>query len=90
MWSNVVHLKNDALDALEPQFLKGCVTETCNPTNVPPGQLRAVPVNDERGRLSAIKFIGECFTRMLGRPGRRVTSFRTDQGYVDGNGRPLR
>jgi len=26
----------------------------------------------------------------MGRPGRRVVSFRTDQGYVDASGRGLR
>ena len=68
-------LQSDALNALEPQFLKAAVAETYNPDTVLPGELRAVPVHDERGQLSAVKFVGECFTRVLGRPGRRVDTF---------------
>jgi hypothetical protein len=84
-------LKSDALQALEPQVLQACVTEANNPAHVPAGELRKIERLDEYGKVKTIDWIGrEHFTRQMTRPGRRVVSFRTDQGYVDASGRGLR
>jgi hypothetical protein len=84
-------LKADALGALEPQVLEAAVVEANNPIHVTPGELRKVEELDDYGKLKTIKWIGqESFVRAMGRPGRRVVSFRTDHGYVDASGRGLR
>jgi hypothetical protein len=70
-------LKNDSLQALEPQLLKACVAEMNNPDTVTPGEFRKVEVHDPYGRVQMTKFIGpECFVKQMGRPGRRVVAFR--------------
>src|SRR5215813_8589760 len=84
-------LESDALQELEPQLLNACVVEAYNPQHVPVGELRKIEELDEYGKLKTIKWIGpESFVKAMGRPGRRVVSFRTDQGYVDASGRGLR
>jgi hypothetical protein len=84
-------LKADALQALEPQVLKAAVVEANNPVHVPAGELRKVEELDDYGKLKTIRWVGlESFVKAMGRPGRRVVSFRTDQGYVDASGRGLR
>ena len=84
-------LKADALAALEPQVLTACVAEANNPCHVAPGELRKVEELDDFGKLKTIKWIGqESFVKAMGRPGRRVVSFRTDHGYVDASGRAFR
>jgi hypothetical protein len=84
-------LKADALAALEPQVLTACVAEANNPCHVPAGELKKVERLDQYGQVKTIDWIGqESFVRQMGRPGRRVVSFRTDQGYVDAYGRGLR
>ena len=84
-------LKADALGALEPQVLQAAVVEANNPVHVAPGELRKVEELDDYGKLKTIKWIGqESFVKAMMRPGRRVVSFRTDQGYVDASGRGLR
>jgi hypothetical protein len=86
-----VLLKADALQVFEPQLLNACVVEANNPQHVPAGELRKIEELDEYGKLKTIRWIGqECFVKEMGRPGRRVVSFRTDQGYVDASGRGLR
>jgi len=81
----------DAVRILEPQVLRACVTEYQNPNNVPSGELREIKRSDGYGHVRAIDFIGpESFVKAMGRPGRRVVSFRTDMGFVDASGRGLR
>src|SRR5262249_48210744 len=84
-------LKADALGALEPQVLQAAVVEANNPCHVAPGELRKVEELDDYGKLKTIRWVGrESFVRAMGGPGRRVISFRTDQGFVDASGRGLR
>jgi hypothetical protein len=84
-------LKADALGALEPQVLQAAVVEANNPCHVPPGELKRVERLDQYGQVKTIDWVGqEHFTKSMSRPGRRVISFRTDQGYVDASGRGLR
>ena len=65
-------------------------TEAFNPLTVPRGEIREVVKTDVNG-LKVRHFIGQDhFTKFMMRPGRRVISFRTDQGYVDASGRGLR
>jgi len=84
-------LKADALAALEPQVLTACIAEANNPCHVPPGELKRVERLDQYGQVKTIDWVGqESFVKAMGRPGRRVVSFRTDHGYVDASGRGLR
>jgi hypothetical protein len=84
-------LKADALGIFEPQLLNACVIEANNPQHIPAGELRKIEEFDEYGKVKSIKWVGqEHFTRQMMRPGRRVVSFRTDNGYVDASGRGLR
>ena len=84
-------LRADALRALEPQLLAAVVVEANNPATVEPGHFRRIPEHDQYGHVTSFKFIGpESFVVGMGRPGRRVVSFRTDQGFVDATGRALR
>jgi hypothetical protein len=84
-------LRADALQVLEPQLLKAVVTEANNPCHVPAGELKKVERLDQYGQVKTIDWVGpESFVRGMMRPGRRVVSFRTDQGYVDASGRGLR
>ena len=56
----------------------------------PGGQFRKV-IEIDQGGTKITKWIGQrSFVDEFTRPGRRVTSFRTDPGYVDASGRPLR
>src|SRR6516162_2839678 len=89
---NYLEMPYDVLKIFEPQVLKACVKEYQNPNNVPLGELRAIPKRDLlTNTVQAIDFIGrESFVKAMGRPGRRVVSFRTDHGYVDASGRALR
>jgi hypothetical protein len=83
-------MPDDALNVFEPQILKAARAEAYNPNTVPRGEFRRVTEVDSNG-LKIVKYIGqESFVRALTRPGRRVTSFRTDQGFIDASGRPLR
>lgn len=84
-------LKADALGILEPQLLSAVVTEANNPCHVPAGKLKKVERLDQYGQVKTIDWIGrDHFVKQMMRPGRRVVSFRTDQGYVDASGRGLR
>jgi hypothetical protein len=88
----VNQMEPDVLNIFEPQIMTACREEAINPMTVPRGELRLVPSKDPNG-LTINNFIGqESFVKLLDcyRPGRRVTSFRTDHGYLDGSGRPLR
>jgi hypothetical protein len=84
-------LPADALGIFEPQLLAACVTECNNPAHLKAGELRKVERLDETGRVRCINWVGkEHFTKAMGRPGRRVVSFRTSQGAVNANGIFLR
>ena len=83
-------LPDDVLAGFEQMLLPACRTEAFNPATVPRGEIREVVKTDANG-LKVRHFIGqESFVRRMGRPGRRVVSFRTDHGYVDASGRGLR
>jgi hypothetical protein len=84
-------LPPDALGVFEPQILRACVDAANDPSHLEPGELRKVERLDEFGKLRFVDWIGkESFVRAMGRPGRRVLSFRTNQGAVDASGRFLR
>ena len=83
-------LPAETLDIFEPKIINAAITELTNPTTVPPGELRQVDKFDRLGRVCEHNFYGESFVKQMGRPGRRVTSFRTEQGFWDASGRPLR
>ena len=83
-------LPDDVLAGFEQMLLPACKTEAFNPMTVPKGEIREVVKVDANG-LKVRNFIGQdSFVKFIGRPGRRVVSFRTDQGYVDASGRSLR
>jgi hypothetical protein len=83
-------LPRDALEVFEPQILAASSQSAFHPGSVPAGQIERREATDSSGQ-KMIKWIGErSFVHDFTIPGRRVTSFRTDQGYVDGSGRPLR
>jgi hypothetical protein len=83
-------LNDSALDALEPQLLRAVHAEAHNPATVPPGEFRRV-VETDQGGTRIVKFIGqESFVKQFTRSGRRVVSFRTDQGFVNASGHGLR
>ena len=84
-------LPGEALQAIEPQVLNAVIVEANNPNTVLPGEFRQIEERDDFGALLVRRFIGpESFVKQMGRPGRRVVSFRTDQGFVDASGRGLR
>jgi hypothetical protein len=81
----------DALKNLEPLHLGHAVNEWKNPANVPKGEFRAIVKKDRYGEET--RFIGQdSFVKhcRLHRPGRRVASFRTEQGPVSASGLFLR
>jgi hypothetical protein len=84
-------LPADVLQAYVPMVLNAAVKEANNPAHLQPGEIRAINRLDETGRVRYIDFIGqESFVKAMTRPGRRVVSFRTEQGAVDASGRFLR
>jgi hypothetical protein len=73
-------LPDDVLAGFEQMLLPACRTEAFNPLTVPKGEIREVVKTDVNG-LKVRHFIGQdSFVKFMGRPGRRVVSFRTDQG----------
>jgi hypothetical protein len=85
-------LRADAFDTLEPQLLAACRDSAWRADAVPRGQIERREKTDSNG-FKAVHWLGShSFVKDLPcyRPGRRVTSFRTDQGYIDASGRPLR
>ena len=89
---NMRGLPSEALDVFEPQVLNAVPKAAFDPANNAPGEsLRKVEVLDDYGKVREINFVGkESFVKEMGRHGRRVVSFRTDQGFVDASGRALR
>jgi hypothetical protein len=64
---------NIILAGFEPDVLAACLVEANNPVHVPKGELKEIKVRDATGVHTFTKFIGqECFTKMFGRPGKRV------------------
>jgi hypothetical protein len=85
-----VDMPFDAFKNLEPMHLTHAVTEYQNPANVTPGTFREIKKHLPNGQ-ECVTFVGpESFVKQLGRPGRRVVGFRTDQGYMNTNGQFLR
>jgi hypothetical protein len=83
-------LDDTTLSVFEPQLYHAVRAEAHNPSTVPPGEFRRVVKIDSNG-MKMVEWIGQdSFIKQFTRPGRRVTSFRTDQGFVDASGRPLR
>ena len=83
-------LPDDVLAGFEQMLLPAVKVEAFNPLTVPKGEIREVVRTDANG-LKVRHFIGQdSFVKFMGRPGRRVVSFRTDHGYVDASGRGLR
>jgi hypothetical protein len=84
-------LRDDAIDAFEPQILKAA-RETARRADTVPvdAPLRRVEHTDGNG-MKVVDFIGQrSFIHDFNRQGRRVVSFRTDQGYVNASGFALR
>jgi hypothetical protein len=80
---NMRGLTGQALDNIEPMVLQAAVDEYWNPRNVPLGEIHERKRMDENGQVRCIEFLGqESFVKFMGRPGRRVTGFRTDQGVI--------
>jgi hypothetical protein len=81
-------LKADALGIFEPQLLSTCVVEANNPCHVEPGELKKIEEIDPYGQVKTIRWVGpESFVKAMGRPGRRVQSFRNP---VDHSGNAVR
>jgi hypothetical protein len=81
-------LPADALKGFEPQLLAAAVVEANNPNHVAPGEFRQVQELDALGQVRSIRFVGpESFVKQMGRPGRRVVSFRVPE---DPSGRTSR
>src|SRR5262249_4751297 len=77
-------LPADILNPFEAQLLNAVVVEANNPVHVPAGELRKVEELDEFGKLKTIRWVGqESFVKAMGRPGRRVVSFKTERGLWD-------
>jgi hypothetical protein len=84
-------LPKDAFEVVEPQVYNACRDAASRPDSVAPGEMREVTrINPQNGHKE-IHFLGTTsFVKDFTRPGRRVTSFRTDQGFISASGRPLR
>jgi hypothetical protein len=85
-------LDRSTFEVFEPQIYRAAAAAYARNDTCPcDGSLREVVKVDPATGHKEIKFYGRrSFVADLGRPGRRVTSFRTDHGYVDASGRPLR
>jgi hypothetical protein len=83
-------LPDDVLEGYEKMLLPAVKVQAFNPATVPRGEIREVVKTDVNG-LRVRNFIGqESFVRGMMRPGRRVVSFLTSNGFVDASGRGLR
>jgi hypothetical protein len=84
-------MPNDVFQQFEPQLLKAVRDAAHDPDTVPLGQMRRVVEVDSNTGMKIVKWIGrESFVKDMTRAGRRVLSFRTDQGFFDASGRALR
>jgi hypothetical protein len=84
-------LPDDVLAGFEQILLPAVKVEAFNPATVPKGEIREVhKIHPQSGHKMNV-FIGqESFVKQMGRPGRRVIGFKTDQGYMNTSGRFLR
>lgn len=87
---NMRGLRADALPVFEGQVLEAVPVEAFNPMNVPKGEIKEIVQTMPNGSKIHLFLGQESFVKEMNRPGRRVASFRTDQGYVDATGRGLR
>ena len=87
----VKHIPLDIFETVEPQIYKACRDTASRNDTVPfDAPLRRIEERDSNG-MKIYKYIGQrSFVHDFTRPGRRVVSFRTDQGFVDASGRGLR
>ena len=77
-------LRADALYSFVPQLLQAVKKEAVNPNNFEPGEIRMIPKVDPVTGVRSNEFYGrDHFTKFMGRPGRRVTSFTTSNGRYD-------
>jgi hypothetical protein len=84
-------LPDDVLPGFEPQILQAAVDAANSPVGMAPDELRKIEEFDEYGQVKVIRFVGpDSFVKSMGRPGRRVASFWTEQGPVSASGRYLR
>ena len=78
-------LDTEIFDNFEPQLLQAVRQAAYDPNTVPVGEFRVVPEVDANG-MKMNRFVGpESFVKQMGRPGRRVKSFRR---LTDFTGRP--
>jgi hypothetical protein len=88
---NMRSLDASAINPVWGELKKAAREEAYNPVTVPEGEFREIVKTDQRNGMKVHDFVGrDCFVKFMGRPGRRVVSFRTHQGAVDANGRFLR
>jgi hypothetical protein len=82
---NMRGLPDEVLPRFERQVIDAALVEAYNPKNNAPGEtLRKIEELDDDGKVCQIRFVGEeCFTKQLGREGRRVISFTSDKGKWD-------
>ena len=71
-------LPTAAFDIAEKQIYADAISAAANPVDLQPGELREVVSEDRRTGVKTSVFYGqESFVKGMGRPGRKVVSFRT-------------
>jgi hypothetical protein len=88
LWS----MSPEVFAGFEPQIYQAAAVAYARDDTCPAdGTLREVVKVDPVTGYKEVRFYGrQSFVRGMNREGRRVSSFRTDHGYVDASGRPLR
>jgi hypothetical protein len=79
-WKSVKfsQLPEEAFGVAENQVYSDAIAAATNPTDLEAGELRQVTKTDPSTGVRTIVFYGkESFVKAMGRPGRRVQSFRT-------------
>jgi hypothetical protein len=79
-WKSVKfsQLPEEAFNIAETQVYADAIAAATNPTDLEAGELRQVTKTDPTTGVRTIVFYGkESFVKQMGRPGRRVKSFRT-------------
>jgi hypothetical protein len=80
MWKNVKlsRLDDETFGPIETQIYADATAAAANPVDLEPGELRMVTkVDPTTGSRSNVFYGKESFVKQMGRPGRRVASFRT-------------
>jgi hypothetical protein len=80
VWKSVKfsQLPEEAFGIAEVQVYADAISAASNPTDLEAGELRQVTKTDPTTGVRTINFYGkESFVKQMGRPGRRVASFRT-------------